>query len=151
MIKRPLLARPFSLVTACVLGSAGAASAMTAMTARLFVLPAASASPPACEAVAAEAQLAGLQAFDRATAEYDQVLAREAVEPSSGYDSQIAWTGVRDRYRLFLAYPEAADRWPQLTEIARERAANLDELVANLAEMQRLEIQAEQLAERGGR
>jgi hypothetical protein len=151
MIKRPLLARPFSLVTACVLGSAGAASAMTAMSARLFVLPAASASPSACEAVAAEAQLAGLQAFDRANAEYDQVVAREEVEPSSGYDSERAWTSVRDRYRLFLAHPEAVSRWPELAEIARDRAANLDELVKDLAEMQRLEIQAEQLAERGGR
>jgi hypothetical protein len=150
MIKRPLLVRPFSLVTACVLGSAGAASAMTAMSARLFVLPAASASPSACEAVAAEAHLAGLQAFDRATAEYDQVVAREEVEPSSGYDLERVWTPVRDRYRLFLAYPEAVDRWPQLAEIARERATNLDELVENLAEMQRLERQAEELAERGG-
>jgi hypothetical protein len=40
MMKRPLLARPFSLVTACVRGSAGAASAMTVVSARLFAVPA---------------------------------------------------------------------------------------------------------------
>ena len=50
-------------------------------------------------------------------------------------DAELAWVDLRDRYRLFLAYPEAVVRWPELAALARDRAAKLDELVANLAEL----------------
>lgn len=147
MTKRPVLARPYSLVTACVIGAAGASSAMTVMTARLFA-PGEVVSPrPECDESRAEAELAGLQAFEHADHEYDQVVAREQAEPSNGDDAEIAWTSVRDRYRLFLAYPEAVARWPELAARAQDRAAKLDALVKNLAEMQQLEIQAQRLAE----
>lgn len=135
--------RPFSLLTGCVLGAAGAASAMTVVIARLMFVA------PQCELDAATeaAEVAGLAAFERAHAAYDDRVARELAGEFDAADAELAWVDVRDRYRLFLAYPEAVVRWPQLAALARDRETKLDELVANLAELQRLEIQAEQLAE----
>ncbi|HWB79225.1 MAG TPA: hypothetical protein VG755_29895 [Nannocystaceae bacterium] len=136
--------RPFSLLTGCVIGAAGAASAMTVVIARLmFVAPQCDRVDAATEA----AEVAGLAAFEQARAAYDDRVARELVGEFDAANAELAWVDVRDRYRLFLAYPEAVTRWPQLAEHARDREAKLDELVANLVELQRLEIEAMQLAE----
>ena len=94
-------------------------------------------------------RLAGLHAFERANAAYDDTVARGLADELDIDDAEIAWSSVRDRYRMLLAYPEAVARWPDLAEIARERAGDLVDFVEQLEELQAAEVQAQELAAAG--
>ncbi len=143
MLRYPRFTRPLSLVTACALGAAGAASAMSVVFARLLFTSPDQAT--ACEATTAEAEAAGLRVFEGANSDYDAIAARRQAETTASSEAEVAWSVVRDRYRLFLAYPEAFARWPELAKLAHGRAETLDRLVAVLVEMHQLEAEAAEL------
>lgn len=132
------LGRPLSIIVGCAIASAGIASGLTAVVS--WSLLATSTSCPTHDEGTAAAEAAAMRVLELANAEYDEALVRD--EDGDAAAAETRWMGVRDRYRLFLAYPEALARWPELAAFAQERADQLAEYVDNLAEMQRLEAMA---------